>query len=533
MQDKRKIEIPFFPYLVLVFGLLMMFAAVLVYFNFPHEGKLAAGILAAGVMVAAFAFLLRPEMIDEFVRNRKTLLWINDLALILIIVSIGVVLSHIGFRRNIRYDFTRDGTFSLSDQTLRVVKGLEKEVKITAFYPKNTREEQMVKDLLEEYRRYSDKLKTEYVDPYRDPMTVKAMNISSPGTIVVQSGSSRKDILGNDIFERPSPHEGPDARPRFNGEQILTTSLINVTSGVRKKISFVTGHGEATISGFSARDVAGLNEMLVRENFDVDEINLVEQEISAETSMLAIVSPMRDFFPAETEKIRSFVRGRSGHLLVALDPLSQTPRLETFLLQEFGVLANNDVVIDPRGVQRQYWTVAPELLAHKALRPLRTANLICIMFHCRSLSVEGREGYTAVTYLETIENAYAKRNLRSGAEISLPFEEGKDARGPLKLAVALEDTRTASPSRVLIFGDSDFVANGYISFGGNRDLIINTVNWMLGQEKLIAIRPKIVSTPEIVFKEEDANHIFTLSVIVPPLLIALFGGAVFIWRRRV
>ncbi|MEW6712156.1 MAG: Gldg family protein, partial [Candidatus Riflebacteria bacterium] len=311
-----------------------------------------------------------------------------------------------------------------------------------------------------------------------------------------------------------------------------TTALITVTSGIKKRISFVTGHGEATTSGFNGRDVAGLNELLNRENYDVDEVNLLESDISFETNLIAIIAPQRDFLDTELEKIRTFIKGRSGHLLVALDPLSETRNLEKFLLQDFGVLANHDVVIDPRGIQRQYWTVAPVMTNHPALSPIIDSNLVCIMFHCRSLTAEGREGFTPVTYLETIENSWAKRNLKAGDEISLEYEEGKDARGPLKLAIALEGTRNATASRILVFGDADFAGNAYISFGGNKDLIINSINWMLGQEKMISIRPKTVEIPEIVLDDAAANQIFTFCVIVSPLMVVFLGGLVFLLRRR-
>jgi ABC-type uncharacterized transport system involved in gliding motility auxiliary subunit len=339
-------------------------------------------------------------------------------------------------------------------------------------------------------------------------------------------------VLGTDIFERPSSND-PTAKPKFKGEQIFTSTIINVTSGIKRKINFVAGHKEASLSGYSNRDIAALNELLVRENFEVGEVNLVNEDIDPDTSLLAIISPQRDYLDSEIAKIRSYVKGRNTHLLIALDPMSDTSNLEEFMLQEFGVMANNDIVVDPRGLQRQYWTVSPEYTSHKALAPLRQSNLISIMFHCRSLNVEGREGYTATEVLNTIEGAWAKRGIESAAQLDVAFEEGKDARGPLKLAVAVEDYKNASGSKILIFGDSDFISNSYISFGGNKDLCINLINWMLGQEQLISIRPKIVEIPQIVLDKDAAGHIFTVAVILSPILIVVLGFGVFLYRRRV
>ena len=45
-------------------------------------------------------------------------------------------------------------------------------------------------------------------------------------------------------------------------------------------------------------------------------------------------------------------------------------------------------------------------------------------------------------------------------------------------------------TRVAAIGDSDFAANAYLGIEGNRDLFMNTVNWLSQQEGLIAIRPR-------------------------------------------
>ncbi|MEW6712596.1 MAG: hypothetical protein AB1403_22450, partial [Candidatus Riflebacteria bacterium] len=95
MADKRRLEIPLMPYLVLIAGLVMIFSSALIYATFQDMSRAAAGVAAGGTMVAAIAFFMRPEMIDELVRNRKTLLWINDIVLILLIIAIGIVLAHI------------------------------------------------------------------------------------------------------------------------------------------------------------------------------------------------------------------------------------------------------------------------------------------------------------------------------------------------------------------------------------------------------------------------------------------------------
>ncbi|PKL39506.1 MAG: hypothetical protein CVV41_20935 [Candidatus Riflebacteria bacterium HGW-Riflebacteria-1] len=533
MQDKRRIQIPVFPYVMLVLALVLFVLAAMLYINFPSKATAAAGTAAVGLLVAVLAFVARPAMVRELLTSRKTLLWINDIALIMIIIAIGVVLSHIGFRRNVRYDFTQNQLFSLSDMTIQTVRNLKQDVRITAFYPTGSAEAGMIKDMLGEYKRHSDRLSFAIVDPMRDPVTTRAMSIGNVGTIVVQCDASRQDVAREALFEIPGPYGPPDAKPKYTGEQAITSAILNVTSGVKRLITFVKGHGEASISGYQPRDIAGIHELLTRENFDVDEVVLLEQDIDPRTSVLAIVAPQQPFLDDEIEKLRSYIKGNKGHLLVALDPGRVHEKLERLIFEQFGVLYNNDIVVDPRGIQRNYWTVAPTLFEHQITRPIIEKEMLALMFHCRSLTLEAKEDCRIDPIMRTIDDAWAKRDLNPNVSVEIEFEEGRDARGPLNMGVVVEKTGVASGTRALILGDSDFFSNGYIGALANRDLLINSVNWMVGQYQMITIRPRILEMPRIVIDETDAGKIFTLCVIGMPLLIVLLGGIVYMVRRRV
>ena len=83
-----------------------------------------------------------------------------------------------------------------------------------------------------------------------------------------------------------------------------------------------------------------------------------------------------------------------------------------------------------------------------------------------------------------------------------------DKKGPVSLAAAVSAPASATPpppaeprrrtatrrSRskrgIVAIGDSDFASNGALGVQGNRDLFLNTINWLAQQENLIAIRPR-------------------------------------------
>jgi ABC-type uncharacterized transport system involved in gliding motility auxiliary subunit len=85
-------------------------------------------------------------------------------------------------------------------------------------------------------------------------------------------------------------------------------------------------------------------------------------------------------------------------------------------------------------------------------------------------------------------------------------------------------------TRLVVFGSSQFANNQYSRFGGNLDLFLNSVSWALEDESLISIRSKDDETGKIELSQNEGILIFWLSVVIIPILIAIFG--IVIWMRR-
>jgi ABC-type uncharacterized transport system involved in gliding motility auxiliary subunit len=51
-------------------------------------------------------------------------------------------------------------------------------------------------------------------------------------------------------------------------------------------------------------------------------------------------------------------------------------------------------------------------------------------------------------------------------------------RRPLLVTGEQANDAPKPETRMVVFGDSDFVTNGYLGIPGNRDLFLNAVNWL-------------------------------------------------------
>jgi hypothetical protein len=170
----------------------------------------------------------------------------------------------------------------------------------------------------------------------------------------------------------------------------------------------------------------------------------------------------------------------------------------------------------------------------------------------------GLSGMTSVMYfprsvapLEQVEDADAEadrprvtvlaRSSDAGwAESNLDvnpmkFDVQEDEPGPVPVAVAVERGPGEAldveirPTRLVVLGDSDFLANGAAS-GGNVDLFMSSLNWLLEREELMAIAPKPLGDMRLVMDKRQLNLLFWAVVLGLPAAVAVLGGLV--WARR-
>jgi ABC-type uncharacterized transport system involved in gliding motility auxiliary subunit len=112
--------------------------------------------------------------------------------------------------------------------------------------------------------------------------------------------------------------------------------------------------------------------------------------------------------------------------------------------------------------------------------------------------------------------------------VSAPAAEGA---APAPAAGEKPEESNKPETRIVAFGDSDFASNAWLGIQGNRDLFMNTVNWLAQQENLISIRPRDPEDRRINLTADQQQRIFWLTVFIIPGLVLLAGVQTW-WRRR-
>jgi ABC-type uncharacterized transport system involved in gliding motility auxiliary subunit len=146
----------------------------------------------------------------------------------------------------------------------------------------------------------------------------------------------------------------------------------------------------------------------------------------------------------------------------------------------------------------------------------------------RSLDAKSPAKGTAEKLLGTTEDSISVDKIGAGGQIDP--KTGK--KGPFTLAAA--GTTGGSPAgRFVVTGTSGWAENRAMGSRslGNRDLFMNSINWLTADEDLISIRPKSTEDRPLTLTTQKLNLVFWLSIVIFPLGIVGIGLATW-WKRR-
>jgi ABC-type uncharacterized transport system involved in gliding motility auxiliary subunit len=454
----------------------------------------------------------------------------------LVVLAVLVAVNFLANRYDKSYDSTANKQFSLSDQTIKVVKGLKSDVQLTYFGAQN--DFRTARDTLDRYSRLSPKLHVTYIDPERKPQVAKAAGYRSDATVIVDSGSRREGAKGL-------------------SEEELTGALIRSLKSDARTVCVLSAAGERSIDDTDAGGFSLFKQLLERDNYQVRTETLrpaaasnnkslalgqapaaPSLEVPKSCTVMVIAGPKNDYPVPVVNTLRTFVEA-GGRALFLLDtPLrlgDSDPPTENEdllkLLADWGVTANKDLVLDLSGVG-QIFRLGPEVPlvlryeSHPITQPLtRVPTAYPISRSMEALSV----GKTTLSKLvATTDASVATTSVSARGAV----DPTKGKKGPLTLAVA--GTFSGSPQgRFVVVGTSRAAQNSIAGSRslGNRDLMVNIVNWLSSDEDLISIRPKAPEDRPLNMTSRRLNAAFWLSVVVFPLTVIGFGLVTW-WRRR-
>jgi|SRR5690242_14018123 len=458
-------------------------------------------------------------MANEWLKARQTKYAAYVTTYIVVVLVVLIVANMLANRYNKSFDATSNKRYSLSDQTAKLIKGLKQDATITYFNQSGRFRDG--KDLLDQYANLSPKIHVTYVDPDKDPQVAREAGIRNLGTAVVQVGQKREEA-------------------KSMTEEGISGAFIRDLKDTTRTVCFASGSGEHQLDNSDRDGLSRFKELLGKDNYESKTIDLLQKaEVPADCTVLVVAGPTQDYEQPEVDAIRKYVEG-GGRALLMLDPPLKLGRSVTAdndaltgLLQSWGVTLNKDLILDLNPIG-QLAGLGPQvaLVTSYSSQPIvdemkGTATGFPL---ARSLEIKNTDKSKVDKLFDSSGSSLATSNLSSA---SVDVNDPKNKKGPLTIAAAgsYDTGKQNSQGRFVVFGSSSWAANRFISFNGNNDLALNTINWLSSDEDLISIRPKEQEDRRVTMTRGQMNLVRITSQFLLPLLVVVAGVSVW-WKRR-
>ncbi|MCI0454076.1 MAG: GldG family protein [Candidatus Dadabacteria bacterium] len=450
-------------------------------------------------------------------RKRFLLYGANALVLSLIVLGILIVLNYLAYKRDSRLDVTEEKLHSLSDQTIKVVNNLDKEIEVLAFFKEVGVDRREFQDLINGYTKKSDKIKAKFIDPDKEPGLSKKYEVNDYGTVVLVKGDQNvkvklADLISGSILD--------------NSEEEITNGIIKLTKDKKKTVYFLAGHGEGDIKDDSEPSGFGnLKRALEGESYNVKElVVLSESNIQIEDSILVVAGSKKPLIEKEIKAVKKYL-DEGGKAVFMIEPRSGD-NLVSFL-RNYGFDIRNDIIIDPSSKLVGGGDIAPIIAEYPTHDITNDFKFATIFPYSRSMNVNKRGKVKTTLIANTSQYSWAESDFSLFDKGTAQQDPG-DKPGPLGIVAVGE---IGDKAKIAVFGSVDFASNRFFDFSGNSDFFLNTINWVSGDEDLISIRPSLAKEGKLTLSGNQMRIIFSITVIVLPAIV-LFSGIAVWWKRR-
>jgi len=504
--------------------------------------------LILGAALLVFALVVHfPTIVSAFT-GRRAASGINTVVYAVLVFGILVLINFIAVRHqgNLpQYDATKNKQFSLADQTRKVVKSLNDDVQILAFYSSENPSQTEVRERLEQYAKLSGRIKLAFYDPYIKVTQAQENGVTMDATIIVKCKERKETVTSGE-------------------EERITSAILAVTSGEKTKVYFLTGHGECNPTEYGKDSCSAIKQGLESQQYAVETLSMVGQNAPAvpqDCAALVIAGAKHPLQAKEMEALQKYV-DQAGRVFIAL---ANTPNAPDFsqILTKHGVTPLKGEVLDPNGQHHAFGDKSLPLVMSPEQHKITEKLQGMVLPVARGLQIDsGPEPPPSYPGAPPPPSQKAQSLLMTSGEAWLDQAQAgtrgnqkKDAGeqgGPLSMAAVIDESKKEKPPtqpgmppapetddegdgpRIVVVGSSDFMTDGFIQSAqvwGNGMLVLNSIAWLVANEKLISIPPKEQEQPYLTMIGAQKAIAIVIALLVIPGLVVLAGAFVW-WRRR-
>jgi hypothetical protein len=525
-----------------IFGAVLFFAGILGAMALgTFSQPLIAGHIVLGILSLALWFLVSGvknlgRASAAAVTGRGARFSFNALLYLAVFLGILALINYTAHRHNKTWDTTQEGVFSLTSESVSVIGNLSRPVRVVAFLGIDNANRAELVTFLEKYREQNRRFFTyEILDLRTAPQLAQKYDLSSGNLMYIEYGEEDVKSVSR-INER--------------SEESVTNAILKLTRGEAKKIYYLIGYDQPSLDAQYPAGLRAFSSAIEDDHLSMEPLLLLEhQEVPRDAAALILAAPQRDLSALEEKMLIEYVEA-GGRLAMFNQPGGA--QSISRIASHFDITVGDDIVLD---LEHSFF-LGPVVGAQVVIRDFGSHMITDgmgeqtpVVFNISSSVVPPAEAldesvrYTSL--LMSSPNSWAESDyapLFEGAQDYVPSPDASELRGPVSLAVIYEKSLESDfessdelaglfeqSSRLIVFGDIDWIMNRYINQVSNRQLILNTLNWLAGEEGGFSIRPRSFRVSYAPISRDNFMFLLASSLIVPELILLL---GLFIWWKR-
>jgi hypothetical protein len=434
---------------------------------------------------------------------------LNDLLFYLLMLVILVLLAWLSGRYDNQWDWTHQGSNSLSPISIDIVQRISGPLSVTAYVPETTKVRGKLSRFIARYQHLKPDIEVTFVDPLRHPDQIRRQGISLSGEVVLNYNHREERIQ------------------RLDEEQ-FSNALLRLSQTQTRWIAGLIGHGERQLLGRANHDLGEFGTALKQQGYQVINIDLATTPTPPDnTALLIIPSPQRPLLEVEIARLRAYL-AKGGNLLLLSEPESHIG--DSLMRQLTGIKQLPGTIVDANvkelGIDNPAIALVPRYPEHKATQGF---SLLTLFPQAAALAIPEQSMWTVAPLLQTLDKSWNETGSLQG-EIERNPLVGEEA-GPLTLGVVLTRQVNDHQQRIMVIGDGDFLSNSFLSNAGNQDLGLTLSRWLVGDDELVGIPVKQASDRQLHLSNLAIGVIGIGSLIAAPLILLIIGGTI-TWRRN-
>ncbi len=443
-----------------------------------------------------------------------------------LIVLFNAVLGFDVVRNRLRIDITQNKMYSLSEPSLKLIGGLQKDVEIIILTEEKNFTTTEILEVLKQYTiKSNNKITLRFVDVERDPLFIEReldpekLKGISDGSIVVKSGTKVKVVEQSDMVE----YDYSTGYAQASGlkiEQSFSSAIQSVVADRTPVIYFAKGHGEMSIG----EDLAALSASIASNNYEVKELSL-NTAVPEDAAVIIFGSPKTDLLAQELEYLMAYME-KGGDAIFLMDVQTSDITLTNFnhVYERYSLALNNDFITE--GDQNSYYGEAnyiiPTAFLNDVTQNLDPNSQNVLMPNCRSVTIgqAEKEWITTQPLLKT-----------SAKAVSYDLATSQPTVGSVLLG-AIAEYQGSDSSKIALIGNAAFVTDDWMENAGDngKRYVVSILNWMEDQTDTVMVPSKSLAAQPINLTEQSRFVAFIVLSFVLPL--AIIGLGVFVWMRR-